>query len=116
MIRVARASGYEVEPIHGIAAQRFVDAADGRGVPELEADMAASVQFLTGGRPSLLQDVMKKRRTEVEYLNGHVSLQAREHGLAVPLNDAVVAEFRRLGLGFTPEPSRLEPLSALLPR
>jgi 2-dehydropantoate 2-reductase len=115
VIRVARAAGHEVEPIYGIAARRFLEAAEGRGVAELEADMAASVQFLTGGRPSLLQDVMKKRRTEVEYLNGHVSREARAHGLAAPLNDAVVAEFRRLGLGFTPEPSRLEPLSALLP-
>ena len=35
--------------------------------------MAASAKFLTGGRPSMLQDVMKGRRTEIDYLNGYVS-------------------------------------------
>src|SRR5881227_3560654 len=40
-IKVGRACGYEVEPIYGIVAQRFVDAYEGRGFAEVEADVAA---------------------------------------------------------------------------
>src|SRR5881227_1011529 len=53
VIRVGRAAGHEVEPIFGIAAQRFVDAAEGRGLEAVEAEMAEGAQSLAGGRPSL---------------------------------------------------------------
>ena len=91
VIRVGRAAGYEVEPIFGIDAQRFVDAAEGRGVEALEADMAAGARSLAGGRPSLLQDVMRGRRTEIEELNGFVVAKGRELGVPTPMNAAVVA-------------------------
>ena len=116
VIRVGRACGHEVEPIYGIAAPRVVDAAEGRGLAEVEAEMAASVKFLSGGRPSLLQDVMRRRRTEVEYLNGYVAAQGRTVGVATPFNDAIVELFRRHGVGtLTPDPKNLEPLTAMLP-
>ena len=116
VIRVGRACGHEVEPIFGIAAPRFVDAAEGRGLAEVEAEMAASVKFLSGGRPSLLQDVMRRRRTEVEYLNGYVAAQGRKVGVPTPFNDAIVELFRRHGVGtLTPDPKNLEPLTAMLP-
>src|SRR6266571_1995345 len=34
VVEVGRASGYEIEPIYGIAAQRFVDAVQGRGLAD----------------------------------------------------------------------------------
>ena len=117
VIQVGRAAGYEVEPIYGIDARRFVDAAQGKGWDAVEADMAASVKFLTGGRPSMLQDVMKGRRTEIDYLNGYVSQQGKRLGVATPVNDAVVAAVRQHGVGtLKPDPKNLEPLVASLPR
>src|SRR6267143_1260620 len=50
--------------INCMEAQRFVDATAGKGWEAVEADMGASVKFLTGGRPSMLHDVMKARPTE----------------------------------------------------
>src|SRR5262249_35397128 len=50
VIQVGRGAGYEVEPIYGIDAQRFVDAAAGRGLEQVETDVAARGKFLTGGR------------------------------------------------------------------
>ena len=79
-IKVGRARGHEVEPIWGITAQRFVDAAEGRAMAEVERDMAERAKELAGGRPSLLQDVMRGRRTEVQYLNGYVGEQGRQVG------------------------------------
>ena len=117
VIQVGRAAGYEVEPIYGIDARRFVDAAQGKGWDAVEADMAASVKFLTGGRPSMLQDVMKGRRTEIDYLNGYVSQQGKRLGVPTPVNDAVVAAVRQHGVGtLKPDPKNLEPLLAALPK
>jgi hypothetical protein len=59
---------------------------------------------------------MKGRRTEIAYLNGHVSAEGKRLGVATPVNDAVVAEFARRGVGFKPDPTNLEPLLAALPR
>ncbi len=117
VVRVCRAVGHEIEPIYGLAAQRFVDAAEGRGLAELEADVAASAKFLTGGRPSLLQDVMRGRRTEIEYLNGHVSAEGRRVGVETPFNDAIVELVRSYRPGtLKPDPKNLEPLLRMLPR
>ncbi|MHB8244314.1 MAG: ketopantoate reductase family protein [Acidimicrobiales bacterium] len=42
-------------------------------------------------RSSMLQDVLAKRRTEVDSLNGGIAAFGREHGVATPLNDAITA-------------------------
>ncbi len=115
VIRVGRAVGYEVEPIYGIAAQRFVDAAEGRDLEAVERDMSASVRFLSGGRPSMLQDVLKGRRTEIDALNGYVAEQGRRVGVPTPFNEAIVREVHRHGVGLRPDPKNLDPLVALLP-
>jgi 2-dehydropantoate 2-reductase len=116
VIQVGRAAGHDVEPIYGIAAQRFVDAAAGRGFEAVESDMARSAKFLSGGRPSLLQDVLKGRRTEIDYLNGYVCEQGRKLGVKTPVNDAVVDVIHRHGVGtLRPDPKNLEPLLAALP-
>jgi 2-dehydropantoate 2-reductase len=115
VIRVGRAAGHEIEPIYGITAQRFVDAVEGRGLAEVEADIAASAKHLAGGRPSLLQDVMRKRRTEIDDLNGYVVAQGRRLGVPTPFNAAVVEIYHRYGVGaLTPDPKNLEPLARLV--
>jgi 2-dehydropantoate 2-reductase len=115
--QVGRAAGHEVEPIFGIAAQRFVDAAEGRGREAVEAEMAAGAGSLAGGRPSLLQDVLRGRRTEIDELNGYVVAEGRRLGVPTPINEAVVREVHRHGVGtLKPDPKNLEPLARLLPR
>jgi 2-dehydropantoate 2-reductase len=115
-IMVGRAAGYDVEPIYGIAAQRFVDAHEGRGLRELLADIAEVARKRGGGRPSLLQDVIRGRRTEIDYLNGAVCEHGRRLGVKTPFNDAVVAVVRGLGVGFRSDPRHLDPVIALLPK
>jgi 2-dehydropantoate 2-reductase len=115
-VRVGRALGHEIEPLIGIAAQRIVDAAEGRGLAEVEADLAAEAKRRTGGRPSFLQDVMKRRRTEIDFLNGYVVAQGRTVGVPTPFNEAIVAAVHAHPVGrLTPDPKHLEPLLELLP-
>ena len=116
-IKVGRARGHEVEPIWGIEAQRFVDASEGRTMADVERDMAERAKELAGGRPSLLQDVMRGRRTEVQYLNGYVAEQGRQVRVPTPFNDKVVELITRVPPGtLKPDPKNLEPLVAMLPK
>ena len=114
-ILVGRAVGYEVEPIYGIDTQRYVDAYQGTGLATLLADIAEIARKRGGGEPSLLQDVRKGRRTEIDYLNGYVCDQGKKTGVKTPYNDAVVATVRALGVGFKPDPKNLDPVIAMLP-
>ncbi len=116
VIQVGRARGYEVEPIYSIATQRFVDATEGTGLDEVEADMARDAKSRVGGRPSMLQDVMKGRRTEINYLNGYVAEQGRQVGVKTPLNEKIVELVNAPGVGLLkPDPKNLEPLWAMVP-
>jgi 2-dehydropantoate 2-reductase len=113
-IMVGRAVGHEVEPIYGIPVQRYVDAYHGTGLDVLLDEIAAIARQRGGGEPSLLQDVKKRRRTEIDYLNGYVCEQGRKHGVPTPFNDAVVGRIRELGVGFAPDPTHLAPVIAML--
>ncbi len=116
VVRVARAAGYDVAPIFGIDAQRYVDAAEGRGAAELDAEIAGRAAGGDVGRPSLLQDVMRGRRTEIDDLNGYVVSEGKRLGVPTPFNEAVVREVKRHGVGtLTPDPKHLDALARLLP-
>ena len=116
-IGVGRRCGFEVEPIYGIDTQRFVDAAAGRGTDQLLAVMAASAKGLAGGRPSMLQDVMRGRRTEIDYLNGYVVDQGRRLEVKTPFNEMIVHLVHEHGVGtLKPSPDNLEPLMQMLQR
>jgi 2-dehydropantoate 2-reductase len=51
--------------------------------------------------PSMLEDVDARRPTEVELINGAIVRQAREHGVEVPLQDAVYALVRGKEAGYS---------------
>jgi 2-dehydropantoate 2-reductase len=113
--QVAWAAGYDIAPIGGIPAGRYVDAARGDGLAELEAEIASRAVGGDEGRPSLLQDVMRGRRTEVADLNGLVVAEGRRLGVPTPFNEAVVREVTRHGVGtLVPDPANLQPLFDML--
>ena len=83
---------------------------------EVEADLGRDAKSRVGGRPSLLQDVIRRRRTEIEYLNGYVVEEGRKAGVPTPFNEAIVECFRQHPVGtLTPDPKNLQPLFKLLP-
>jgi len=43
------------------------------------------------GKPSMLQDVLARRKTEIEVINGAIAAAGHHEGLAVPLNQAMVS-------------------------
>ena len=66
-------------------------------------------------RPSLLQDVMKKRKTEVTYLNGLVIQKGKEVGVSTPMNQAILDLTLKIENGeAAPDPSNLDILKSSL--
>ena len=55
-----------------------------------------------GGRPSMLQDVLADRKTEVETVNGAVAAAADACGVPVPLNAAMIALIHGLERSYLP--------------
>jgi 2-dehydropantoate 2-reductase len=47
-------------------------------------------------RSSMLQDIEKGKKTEIDYLNGAVTKLGRKHGIPTPYNDAMAAIIKSL--------------------
>ena len=102
VVAVATALGVSIEPIGGIDPDLFRRALeDGQAREELADLMVEGGRGLREGRPSLGQDVMKGRMTEVEYLNGLVARRGprREAGVATPANEAIFELTQRIESG-----------------
>ena len=91
LVHVATALGVTVEPIGGIPASMYLEAMDdGEKMEEVEGRMVEAGRAVGTGRPSLAQDVMKGRKTEVDHLNGYVAKRGEDVGVPTPLNRALV--------------------------
>lgn len=107
LVAVAEAVGVNVEPIGGVPAELFARAdSDGDVRKQIEAKMQEYARGLGAGRPSLAQDVMKGRGTEVDFLNGLVVRRGKEVGVPTPVNQQVVELTKRVESGeIAPSPS-----------
>ena len=97
-IRVGRAMGYRVKaPIGDFTLEDLRQAAT-EGHPSLEETFVGKPQKIPG-RPSMAQDVIKGRPTEIDYLNGFVVEQGRRVGVPTPYNSAAVAVVKGIEAG-----------------
>ena len=69
--------------------------------PEELIDHAARPDVAYDHKASMLQDVEARRATEVDYLNGGIVRFGREHGVATPLNEAILALLKGLERSWT---------------
>jgi 2-dehydropantoate 2-reductase len=114
-IRVGQALGYRLEEIHHIEPE--VIARAGEGDPEARAaydDHRLTEARKPGGgahRPSMGQDMVKGRRTEIEFLNGFIVDRAKEVGIATPANAALTDIVKRVERGeLQPDPRHIREL------
>jgi 2-dehydropantoate 2-reductase len=100
---VGHALGYDIVPETGIDAQRFIDAAEGRDLDALEADLLAGA-FVAGDiYGSMPRDVQRGRKTELDAFSGYVIAKGREAGIPTPGNEVVYRLVKEIEAG------RLEP-------
>jgi 2-dehydropantoate 2-reductase len=102
-IRVGQALGYELEEVHHIDPEIIAKAGEGdpAATKEYDAHRLAEVSKSGGGehRPSMGQDMVKGRRTEIEFLNGLITRKGDEVGIATPANRALVDIVKRVEKG-----------------
>ncbi len=102
-IRVGQALGYELEDIHHIDPEVIAKAGEGdpEATREYDAHRLEEVNKAGGGehRPSMGQDMVKGRRTEIDFINGYIVRKGEEIGLATPANAALTEIVKRVERG-----------------
>ena len=113
-IRVGQALGYQIEKIRGLEPERLARAAEGDAaalaeaeaalVPKAGANPRAGIQ-----RPSMAQDILKGRRTEIEAMNGFIAAKGAGIGVPAPSHVKLTDIVTRVERGeLRPSPSLLE--------
>jgi len=109
-IRVGQGLGYRLEEIHHIEPETIARAGEGdvAAKAEYDAHRLAEAQKPGGGahRPSMGQDMVKGRRTEIEFLNGFIVNKGKEVGVPTPANAALTDIVKRVERGELPPDKR----------
>ena len=102
-IRVGQALGYQLEEIHHIEPEIIALAGEGDAAATKTYDehRLAEARKPGGGahRPSMGQDMVKGRRTEIEFLNGFIVDKSKEVGIPTPANAALTDIVKRVEKG-----------------
>ena len=112
-IRVGQALGFELEKVRGIEPEVYARASQGNKealaeietalIPKPGANPRADLQ-----RPSMAQDVLKGRRTEIDAMNGLIARKGEEIGLPAPTHAKIAAIIKRIERGeLAPSPANL---------
>jgi 2-dehydropantoate 2-reductase len=91
-VRIGQAAGYALEPVVGLDPEKFAQAGEGdaQALAVLEDTLLAQSKKRSDTQvASMGQDMRKGRRTEIEFMNGHVVSTARSIGRDAPLNRAL---------------------------
>ena len=92
---VGKAQGYNMEPVFGLSMEEAAES------PEALVDNLVRASQAEGreARSFFHQDILKGRKTEVDYINGLVARKGRESGVDTPMNVAAVTMIKRLERG-----------------
>ncbi len=112
-VRIGQALGFPLEKIRGVEPEQIARAAEGDATaraavdailtPTAGANPRAEIQ-----RPSMAQDIIKGRRTEIELMNGAIAAKGAEIGIPAPSHEKLTALVLRLERGeITPSPVHL---------
>ena len=101
-VKIGQALGYDLEKINKFEPEKWAAAADGDAKvhKELEDAMVeATKSRAEGSRPSMGQDMIKGRRTEIDFINGFIVEKGAEVGMEAPANAGLVAAVKRVERG-----------------
>ena len=116
MVKVAKSSGFKMGKIMGMDPVDFIDGANGKKLEEIKSQFLEAANLAGSlSRPSFGQDVLKKRRTEIDYLTGYVSKIGKRNRVPTPFCNKITEIVNNLGVGFDPSPDHLKDLERMLP-
>ncbi len=113
-IRCGQALGFQLEKIRGVAPERL--AAAGEGDPAALDEVESALMPKPGAnpreaiqRPSMAQDILKGRRTEIDAMNGFIARKSSSLGLASAANAKIASLVTRIERGeLRPSPALLK--------
>lgn len=110
-VRVGQALGYELEEIHHLDPEIIAGAGEGNAEATKVYDEHRLAEAAKGGgahRPSMGQDMVKGRRTEIEFINGFIVGKAEPLGIPTPANAALTEIVKRVERGeIAPDPKHI---------
>ncbi len=113
-VRIGQALGFELEKIGKFEAEQWALAAEGDAdaLAAIEKDLipkeTTSNPRDAMRRPSMAQDVLKGRRTEIEFINGYIAAKAAEIGMEAPSHVMLTELVKGVERGtVTPSPALL---------
>jgi 2-dehydropantoate 2-reductase len=101
-ITVGRALGHELVDIYGAAPTTWTAAAagDAAAYATVEANLRRRLERLTDDeRPSLAQDMLRGRRTEIDFTSGLIVARGGQRNIATPTQAAVLKIVRQIERG-----------------
>lgn len=108
-IRIGQAQGYALEEIFHLDPEVIARAGEGEPEAVRQYDAHRLAEAARGGgahRPSMGQDMVKGRRTEIDFLNGYIVDRGAEVGIDAPANAALTAIVRQVEKGVLPPDPR----------
>ncbi len=113
-IRVGQALGYALEEIHHLDPELIARAGENDPAASRAYDEHRLAEAAKGGgehRPSMGQDMVKGRRTEIQFLNGMVARKGEEIGFATPANRVLTEIVTKVERGeMKPDPKHIRDL------
>jgi 2-dehydropantoate 2-reductase len=111
-IRVGQALGYQLEEIFHMDPELIARAGenDPNAARDFDEHRLEEAKKPGGGahRPSMGQDMVKGRRTEIEFLNGFIVDKSEPLGIPTPANAALTAIVKRVEKGeLAPDPRHI---------
>ena len=95
-LQVGTGLGYNMEPIFGMSAQDLMGSTD----DVLKKSLITLVSHIgREARSMIFQDLLKKRRTETDYINGLVVRKGDEAKVETPFNATVVSVIKQIERG-----------------
>ena len=95
--RVGLALGHRVVKFGAATAEQWADAGTNRDTYRtIDAAIVPKAGSTRNWRSSMAQDVIKGRRTEIEFMNGFVVAQGKHVGVKTPVSEAVVEIVREI--------------------
>ena len=97
--RVGLALGLTIPNFNGETAERWADAGRRETYQALDEMLTPKTASTRNWKASMAQDVIKRRPTEIDYMNGHVVAQGKAKGVPTPVSAAVVDIMREVDRG-----------------
>ncbi len=107
--RVGLGLGLRIPKFGGAPADQWAEAGRPAVYKELDTMLMPREGSGRNWRASMAQDVIKGRRTEIAYMNGHVASKGKETGVATPVSAAVIGLVGEIDAGTRkPAPDTIE--------